>query len=360
MSARKTISYLLLPFTIWYAVGVCVRNILYGLGLKKQYAPHIATIGVGNLCIGGSGKTPHVEFLLSHLGDTYRTAMLSRGYRRRSKGYQLDDGGHDVARLGDEASMVAARFPNVQVAVCEDRLEGIEKLLEQPDESRPELVVLDDAFQHRRIKPNINILLTEYRHPFFNDRILPFGNLREFKSARHRASIIVVTKSPVVLNPVEKHNIIQDLKLQNYQKVFFSYLKYGDLTTLDGKKTNTDLRKIDHILLVTGIARSKPLLEELQKSCKVEHLAYPDHHDYSRRDIARIKDTFQALPGKRKIIVTTAKDATKLKTLLQDLPTYVIPVEVAFHKETDISFDQCIAACVHENISFLSKLKIWG
>lgn len=360
MSLRKTLSYLFLPISIWYAVGIGLRNLFYALGLKRQHAPHVTTIGVGNLCTGGSGKTPHVQYLLALLGDTYRTAMLSRGYKRHSKGFVLDNGDHDTDRLGDEAAMIASRFPNVQTAVCEDRLEGIEKLLQQPDDRRPELVVLDDVFQHRRIKPSINILLTEYRHPYFKDHILPFGNLREFKSARCRASAVIVTKSPAVLNPIEKHNIVHDLKLQNYQKIFFSYLKYGPLTTLDGDASELDLRKLDNVLLVTGIAHPAPLLEEVRRCCNAHILAFPDHHEYSRRDIARIKDTFEDLPGTRKVVITTEKDAAKMQPLAESLPCYVMPIEVAFHKDNDVDFDRYIASSVHENISFLGKLKIWN
>lgn len=371
MSFRTTISYLLWPLTMWYAVGVAVRNFLYSVGLKKQEAPHITTIGVGNLCTGGSGKTPHVEYLLRLLSDGHRVAMLSRGYKRNSKGYVVDDGTHRPDLLGDEPAMIAAKHPDVQVAVCEKRLEGVHRLMEQErveqhgDEevhisTAPDVIVLDDVFQHRRIKPSINLLLTEYRHPYFKDRILPYGNLREFRTARYRATLVIVTKCPSVLNPVDKHNIIHDLKLQNYQKVFFSYLKYGALQTLDGKSANIDLRRLDNMLVVTGIAHPEPMVEELHRSCKVQHMRFTDHHAYSKRDIARIRETLEAMPGSRKIIVTTEKDAVRLRGMTGDLPVYVLPVEVAFHKDKELDFDQLIQSTVRENISFLSKLSIWS
>jgi tetraacyldisaccharide 4'-kinase len=371
MSFRTSISWLLLPLTMWYAVGVAVRNLLYAVGLKRQQAPHITTIGVGNLTTGGTGKTPHVEYLLDLLADRYRTAMLSRGYKRRSKGFVLDDGSHDATLLGDEPAMMAAKYPQVQVAVCEKRVEGVRQLMaqerieQQGDEevhisTAPQLIVLDDVFQHRAIKPNINILLTEYRHPYFRDHILPYGNLREFRSARRLAGIVVVTKSPERLNPVEKHNIIHDLKLENYQKVFFSYLKYGALHTLDGRPTDIDLRRLDNVLLVTGIAHPTPMLEEVRRHCKAQHLAFADHYNYTKRDIARIADTFNALSGERKIIITTEKDAARLRSLATNLPIHVLPVKVAFHKDGDLDFDQLIESSVRENISFLSKLSIWS
>ena len=356
---------------MWYAVGVAVRNLLYSLGLKKQEAPHITTIGVGNLCTGGSGKTPHVEYLLNLLSKNHRVAMLSRGYKRKSKGYVADDGSHNPTLLGDEAAMLAAKHPGVQVAVCEKRIDGVHQLMEQERveqqgeeevhvSTAPDVIVLDDVFQHRAIKPSINILLTEYRRPYFKDSILPYGNLREFKSARYRAGIVIVTKCPAVLNPVEKHNIIHDLKLQNYQKVFFSYLKYGDLKTLDGRDGGIDLRKLDRVLVVTGIANPEPMIEELRRSCKVQHMAFADHHAYSKRDIARIREAFEALQGERKVIITTEKDAIRLQGLTEGLPVYILPIEVAFHKSAERDFDYLIESSAKENISFLSKLSIWN
>ncbi len=373
MSFRTTISYVLWPLTMWYAVGVAVRNFFYALGIKKQEAPHITTIGVGNLSTGGTGKTPMVEYLLRLLADKYPSAMLSRGYKRGSKGFQADDGSHDAFLLGDEPAMIASKFPQVRVAVCEKRIEGVRRLLdvpEAPDNSeeaeatevpiKPQLIILDDVYQHRRIKPSINILLTEFRHPYFRDRILPYGNLREFRSGRNRASIVIVTKCPANLNPVDRHNIIADLRLQNYQKVFFSYLKYGPLVDLDGNPANLDLRRMDCVLALTGIAHPEPMVEELHRSCRVQHLGFADHHNYTKRDIATIRSAFEAIKGERKIIITTEKDAMRLRGLTGDLPVYVLPIEVAFHKEKDLDFDQVIESSVKENISFLSKLSIWS
>lgn len=371
MSFRTTISYIFFPLTVWYAVGIWFRNLFYAVGIKKQEAPHITTIGVGNLSTGGTGKTPHVEYLLRLLADKYPTAVLSRGYRRASRGFVLDDGSHDTSLLGDEPAMMAAKFPQVQVAVCEKRVEGVRRLMalehveKQGDEevhvsAAPQLVILDDVFQHRAIKPSINILLTEYGHPFFKDHILPYGNLREFKSARLRANIVIVTKCPVPLNPVEKHNIVHDMHLLNYQKVFFSYLKYGALLDLDGQPAGVDMRHADNILCVTGIAHPEPMVAELRRSTKVKHLAFGDHHDFSARDMARIRDTFASLPGSNNIIVTTEKDAVRLRGKTTGLPVYVLPVEVAFHKSAERDFGFLVESSVRENISFLSKLSIWS
>ena len=358
MSFRTTISYILWPLTMWYAVGVAVRNLFYSIGVKRQAAPHITTIGVGNLSIGGSGKTPMAEYLLELLGDGYRTAFLSRGYKRRSKGYATDDGTHNTQMLGDEPAMVARKYPEVQVAVCEKRVEGVSRLMAQ--EEPPQVVVLDDVYQHRQIKPSINLLLTEYGHPFYRDHILPYGNLREFRSARSRASMVIVTKCPEKLNPVDKHNIVNDLRLQNFQKVFFSYLSYGDLITLDGQPAHLTPQKTDHVLCLTGIAHPEPLVKHLSRQCKVQHLAYADHHAFSRREITHIRSTFEAIDAARKYIITTEKDAIRLEGLLEGLPVYVLPVKMKFHPDNDMDFDQIISSAVRENISFLSKLSIWS
>lgn len=379
MSFRKNISKVLFPLTCWYAVGVRFRNMFYAMGIIKQEAPHITTIGVGNLSTGGTGKTPHVEYLLRLLADQYPTAMLSRGYKRKTKGYVEDDGSHDPAHLGDEPAMIATKFPQVKVAVCEQRLEGVQRLMTQPpipeksDDSKspenpeppeknttPQLIVLDDVFQHRRIKPSINILLTEYNHPYYNDHILPYGDLREFKSARFRANIVIVTKCPPVLNPVERHNIAHDLGLRNYQKIFFSYLVYGQPTTLDGHTTNIDLSRIDNVLAVTGIAHPDTFIAELRQRTRTQHLSFADHHDFTASDLARISSAFDALPGSNKIIITTEKDAMRLHGKTGNLPVYYLPITVAFHKEKDLDFDAIIESTVRENISFLSKLSIWN
>ncbi len=362
MSLRKNIAYLLFPLSIWYAVVIAFRNFFFALGLKKQSAPHITTIGVGNLCTGGTGKTPHVEYLLQLLADKYPTVMLSRGYKRKTKGFYLDDGSHDPAILGDEPAMIARRFPQVKVAVCEKRIEGINRLMNPTttEEQPPQLIVLDDVFQHRSIKPNINILLTEYSNPYYKDQILPFGNLREFKSARQRAGIVIVTKCPKNLNPIEKHNIIHDLALQNYQKLFFSYIEYGTLRRLGGSEADINLHRLDGVLAVTGIANPKPMLDELSRNCHVQHLGFPDHHAFTKGDIARIRETFDSMRGVNKIIITTEKDAMRLQGMTDNLPVYVLPITVAFHKETEMDFDKIIESTVHENISFLNKLSIWS
>ena len=358
MSFRKTVSWLLFPLTMWYAVGVWFRNLLFNLGIKRQVAPNITTIGVGNLCTGGAGKTPHVEYLLEFLSKQYPTALLSRGYHRKSHGFILDDGTHNASRLGDEPAMVAAKFPNVQVAVCEKRVVGVEKLKQQSQP--PKVVVLDDSYQHRYIKPTINILLTEYDNPYYNDHILPFGNLREGRRGRYRANIVVVTKSPQSLNPIDKHNMVSRLNLKPFQKVFFSYIYYCDPLPLMGS-VPLPLQTIEAVLLVTGIANPEPMRQYVSTLCEVTTLRFADHHRFTSADIRRIRRAYVQMPNARKLILTTEKDAARLrefvgKEIMSGLPIYYLPIEVRLHPSGDMSFDQTVQTIVHDNILFQERM----
>lgn len=359
MSFRKTISCILFPLTMWYAVGVWFRNLMFSFGIKPQVAPPVTTIGVGNICAGGAGKTPHVEYLLHLLSPHYETALLSRGYRRKTKGFVLDDGCHSPSRLGDEPAMLAQKFPKLTVAVCENRVEGVQKLLQR--ELPPQVILLDDVFQHRSIKPTVNILLTEYHKPYFSDFIMPFGDLREFRSACRRARIVIVTKSPEVINPIDRHNFIARLKLRPHQRVFFSHIHYCNPLPLMG--TNPlPLDTIDEVLLVTGIAHPEPMIQYVSGLCAVTPISFGDHHRFSVSDIKRIRKAFEQLKGARKLILTTEKDAVRLRELsssdiMAGLPIYYLPIEMRISSSSDQPFDHVIESIVHENVSFLERMK---
>lgn len=360
MMFRRIISWCLLPLTMWYAVGVWFRNLLFNIGLKHQETLPVTTIGVGNLRAGGAGKTPHVEYLLRLLADQCNTAMLSRGYRRKSRGYVVDEGDHSVDRLGDEPAMIARKYPNVTVAVCEKRLEGVEHLLKR--ENPPQLVILDDAYQHRYIKPTINILLTEYGNPYFQDRILPFGNLRESRRARFRANIVVVTKAPQVLNPIERHNIITRLDLEPYQKVFFSSIYYMEPLPLMGGHP-LPLKTLDGVLVLAGISNPQPMVEYVKGQCPASLLKYADHHRYTASDLKHIRKTFELqVKGDRRIILTTEKDAVRLRLLADNaamagLPIYYLPIEVRIHPNKEYDFDETVQKIVHDNNLFQDKMR---
>lgn len=357
---RKIISWCLFPLTMWYAIGVWFRNLMFNIGLKHQETPPVTTIGVGNIRVGGAGKTPHVEYLLRLLADQCNTAMLSRGYHRKSRGYVVDEGEHSVAQLGDEPAMIAQKFPHVTVAVCEKRLEGVHRLLER--ENPPQVVVLDDSFQHRYIKPTINILLTEYGNPYFNDRILPFGNLRESRRARYRANIIVVTKSPEQLNSIERHNIITQLKLEPYQKVFFSSILYKEPLPLMGGNP-LPLKTLDGVLVLSGISNPEPMMQYVAGQCPASLLKYSDHHRYTVSDLKHIRKTFELqVKGDRRIILTTEKDAVRLRQLadkeaMAGLPIYYLPIEVRIQPNKEYDFDETVQKIVHDNNLFQDKIK---
>ncbi len=359
-STRKFFSWCLFPLTMWYAVGVAVRNFLFNIGLKKETAFRITTIGLGNLATGGTGKTPHAEYILRLLQDDYRVAYLSRGYRRRSKGFVLCDGEPNPQQIGDEAAMIAGKFPHVMVAVCEKRVTGVKRLMAM--ENPPQVIVLDDCFQHRSIKPTCNILLTEYNRPYFHDSILPFGNLREFSCGKTRANIVIVTKTPNNLNPIMRHNVMNDLGTLPCQKVFFSSMEYGTPYTFDGNdKREITLGEIDHYLVVTGVAHPEALEQHLKQYGAVTARHFGDHHAFTTDELQQLRKDFEEIHAPNKAIITTEKDASRLNTpeyraLLEGLPIYVLPLKVKIDNSPDFDFDKIILSTVKENISFLHKL----
>lgn len=371
MSVRKTIAWVALPVTIWYGIGAALRNLLFELGLLRQSIPPVTTIGVGNIAVGGTGKTPLTDYLLGLFAEKYATAVVSRGYKRKSKGCiihqpQTSEGGEAKSidmldTFGDEVSMLIEKHPQVAAAVSKSRNEAIEQLLatEQP----PQLVILDDVFQHRYVKPTINILLTEFSRLYSDDLILPFGNLRESRAASRRANVIIVTKTPKKLNSLERHMIAKRLRAQSYQKVFFSYIEYAEpVALLEGCQSAMPIEEVHHMLCVTGIANPDPLLAELkQRGIRVEHMSFSDHHDFTAKDIEEIRKRFEAINSQSKIIITTEKDAVRLRKALcdsecQELPFYYLPMSIGFHDESGVGFTDYITSIVRENISFLSRL----
>lgn len=313
---------------MWYAIVVALRNWKYD---RRNIRPTPNTIGIGNLRMGGTGKTPHTEYLIRLLSDR-SVALLSRGYGRKSKGFVLADGGTGADVLGDEPAMMARKFRDITVAVCEDRVEGVSRLLQQANP--PQVVLLDDAYQHRRIRPAVNILLTEYNDPYFKDFILPFGNLREGRRGSRRADIIVVTKCPKDISDIERQRFIKRLKAREGQEVFFSYIEYGKPVPVFG---DGECQDADNLLVVTGIAHPEPMIRYLEKEHKVTHLRFADHHGFSESDCHKIKETFNAMTGS-KALITTEKDAMRMlvpsvRDRLGALPIYYLPIAVRFFDE---------------------------
>lgn len=333
---------LLLPFTLLYSIAIRLRNFFYDMGLLKSTEYNFPVIAVGNLSVGGTGKTPHTEFILKALKKDYLTAILSRGYGRKTKGYKLADSGDNPETIGDEPYQVFSKHQEVLVAVDEKRKRGIDNLRALP--SAPQIIVMDDAFQHRRVKAGLNILLTDYSKLFINDILLPSGRLREPKSGAKRADIIVVTKSPSVLSPIEIRRITHDLKPKAYQKVFFSYIDYQNLKPLNlaANEIGESVKNLTNygVLALSAIANPKSLELYLQRYAKeVECVRFKDHHFFTAKDYEKVNKQLSELLSPQKVIVTTEKDAVKLDVeKFGQTPVFSLPIEIKFHKNETEGF----------------------
>lgn len=351
---------LLYPLSWLYGAVVSVRNRMYDLNLLKSKEFDVPVISVGNITVGGTGKTPHVEYLVKLLKDKFEVATLSRGYKRKTKGFLLVGTDSKVAEVGDEPLQMKKRFPDVTVSVCENRVEGVEKLLNPGNGKIPDVVLLDDAFQHRQITPGINILLIDYNRPVKEDHLLPMGWLREKPAQMRRANIIIFTKCPAEVTPIMQRILQKDVVLRPYQSMFFTTLEYGKLNPVFKAKPLDNAfykAKAHSVLIVTGIAYPKPVHDYLRKIClQTETLNFPDHHSYSDADIQKIMQKFESLPGKNKIIVTTEKDSMRFKDIM-DLPEelknklYYLPVVVKFLNNEEKAFNKKILNYVGENKS---------
>ena len=343
---------LLLPIAFLYHIVLSIRHKLYDWRILKSLRFEYPTIGVGNLNLGGTGKTPTVEYLINILRPHYRVATLSRGYGRKTTGFKRADATCTYEDVGDEPLQYFQKFPDIQVAVDEDRLNGMRKLIQGKD--TPDVYLLDDAFQHRRIKVGLNLLLTEYQHLYCDDFLFPAGTLRDIKSAAKRADIIVVSKSPKKLEETEKQRIIKKLMPKEHQQVFFSYLGYAPLKPLNEKAKTIYAENANSVLAFCGIANPKPFVEELRKQYQiVDFLNFADHHAYTENDVKSILKRFENLAGGKKIIITTEKDAARLTNSpylcqFETMPLYALPVGVWFHEEE--KFNETILNYVRQNI----------
>lgn len=328
---------ILFPFALLYGAGMLFRNFFYDIGLLKSSSYSFPVIAVGNLSVGGTGKTPMIEYLLSLLSPNYKTAVLSRGYGRDSSGFRLLDGSETAEQVGDEPLQFKLKFRNSCVAVDEKRVRGISFLQEN---CNPEVVLLDDAFQHRKVKAGLNILLTSYGKLYSEDLMLPAGNLREPKKGVVRANIIIVTKCPKNITSKEQKRIRKRLKLKDYQELYFSYIEYSErIFNQDEQQLLTSIGD-EKITLVTGIANSKPLCDFLETlQIDYEHLNFPDHHSFTKAEINRI--------AKASRVLTTEKDFMRLKDNLDHPNLYYIPIKMKF-KNKALEFDQQIESFVHE------------
>ena len=343
--------FLLLPFSLLYAAVMAVRNWMFDRGLLSSRSFPVPTICVGNLSVGGTGKTPHSEYLLRLLQSKgWRSGLLSRGYRRRSKGY-LEGEDKNALEIGDEPWQIMHSCYPAKVCVCEKRAEGLRRMLTAED--APQVVVMDDAYQHRYVQAGLNILLTDYSHPYYADYVLPTGKLRESRRGAKRADIIVVTKCPADLSTQQMEDIRQRITPRAHQQVFFSRMEYGMPYYLFPRAVDTGVEKVvvlksevlrgEKALVVCGIARPKPFIQHVQDLCaRVETLTYSDHHHFTVKDIQTIAQRAKSAD----IVITTAKDAARLSAyeLPQSLreKLCVQPIEVKFLHQTENIFNQII------------------
>lgn len=332
---------LLLPISLIYSFVLFLRHKLYDWHILKSKSFDIPNICVGNLNLGGTGKTPHIEYLVRLLSEKYRIAVLSRGYGRKTKGYVLANDSHNHYDIGDEPMQYFKKFNDIKVAVDENRCKGIEKLLKE--NQPPQIILLDDAYQHRKIKPGLNILLTDYYNLYSNDHLVPAGNLRDIRKAAKRADIIVVSKSPNVLTPYYKKDVEDSLKPLPHQKIFYSYIEYQEFVPFNKASQEVNIKETKTILLFCGIANTYSLEDYLKRKYNtITKVQFNDHHSYSEKDMDMVIEKYNDIIGKNKAIVTTEKDAMRLinsslSDKFSDIPIFTIPIKVKFHKEDDFN-----------------------
>lgn len=367
----------LTPLSWLYGAGVTFRNILFECGVLRSESFDIPVISVGNITAGGTGKTPHTEYLIRLLSQKHQVAILSRGYKRKSKGYRLADSDTPMREIGDEPYQMKHKFPHIHMAVDKNRRNGIHQLCNDNVQPPADVIILDDAYQHRYVQPGVNILLMDYHRLIYFDKLLPAGRLREPKSSSHRADIVIVTKCPDYITPMEQHGIARSLAMQPWQKLYYTRFVYGDLHSLhsmlpdaDGDITPTlPLAQLQegkyNVILLTGIASPQQMEYDLHKYCDFTPIHFADHHNFSRKDLAIVSNHVrQATAGndRKTIVITTEKDATRLTDYILTHPDdpshlcqtrgrdyYVLPVDVQFLNNQADDFNQFILGYVHKN-----------
>lgn len=309
----------LYPISLIYGLVINVRNTLFDFKILKSKTFDIPIISVGNITVGGTGKTPTTEYIIKTLQENYKIAVLSRGYKRKTKGFILANSNSTIEQIGDEPFQIKQKFPNITVAVDKKRVHGIEEL--QKTNRNLELIILDDAFQHRKVTPDFSILLIDYTQPFFEDSFLPYGRLRDSHKEKHRANVMLVTKAPKDVKPIEMRIMATNLELKAYQTLYFSSIKYNNLMPVynsgEQKKNIASIKQANYsIILVTGIGNFKPIFSYCENLVKdFIHLKFPDHHKYTQKDIKNISEKFNRLKSENKMIITTEKDAVKIRDI---------------------------------------------
>jgi tetraacyldisaccharide 4'-kinase len=337
---------ILFPFTLLYGLGILIRNKLFDWGILKSTSFSIPVIGVGNLSTGGTGKTPHVEYLIELLQSNYKIAVLSRGYKRKTKGFHIVNSESTVFEVGDEPLQISKNHPEVIVAVDEKRVHGIESIRKM--HSDIELIILDDSYQHRYVKPRLNILITDYYKMFHHNYLLPSGNLREPRCQAKRADALIISKTPEVFSPLDRKLIMKRVSPYNAKNVFFSFIQYKEWKPITEPAKKLSKCKVKTIFLLTGIANPSALEEHLKRQCdELICLQYSDHFNFKASNLEKLKEKFNNTFSKSKIIITTQKDEMRLQKpelieIIKDLPVFTIPMNIAFHEKDKKSFDEFV------------------
>lgn len=346
--------FLLFPFAWIFGLVIRIRHWLFNSGILKSVTYPIPLIGVGNLSLGGTGKTPVVEYLVRLLMKNHKLAVLSRGYGRKTAGFLIGDQFSEHGNIGDESMQYYRKFgKKVTVAVDEKRKRGVKHLMDNDKDL--DVILLDDVFQHRYVKPGLSILLTDFHKLYKKDYLFPVGTLRDTVSVAKNADILMVTKAPKVLSPITRQNIETLLKPEAHQQLYFSYLVYKDFVPVPGLPEKPLPEKLNSILLFTGIANSYPLQEHLRYLCyDLIVMDFPDHYVFKRKDLQRVRQKYDDIYRSKKIVVTTEKDAMRLINSphlreLEEIPIYYKPVEVKIHKADRESFNQQILDYVKKN-----------
>ncbi len=354
ITANKILRILLTPLSWIYGMITTVRNWMFDNKLLPQESYKIPIVSVGNISVGGTGKTPHTEYIAEMLASSYNTAILSRGYKRKTKGFLIANAQSTPDSVGDEPLQMYHKLGNrVKVAVCESRREGIRELMKAYPNL--ELILLDDGFQHRYVKPKVSIVLMDYHRPIYEDKLLPLGRLRESAHQINRADMVIVTKCPGGLTPIDYRLVAKKLDLMPFQNLYFSHYNYGGLMPVFPEDSPYmanlgSLTSHDSVLLLTGIANPRYFVRYFRKfACKLKVFHFPDHHNFDRRDLMEIEERFNAMKGERKIIVTTEKDAIRL----QYNPYYPNELKkITYYLPIGVSMESAL-----ENTDFITDLK---
>ena len=355
----KNNNIFLYPLSLIYGLLTGIRNFLFNTGILPSVEFHLPVICVGNITVGGTGKTPHTEYLAGLLSKNFKVAILSRGYKRKTRNFRIATPSSLVNEIGDEPMQIFRKFPDVLVSVDRSRVHGVKRILEVKPET--DVIILDDAFQHRRITPGFSILLSDFERPIVKDHMMPYGSLREHKENMRRADIILITKSPENISPIQRRLIVKEVDKAPYQNLYFTSFRYNSLLPVfENYKQEGNLSDLLQssdcgIVLITGIANPLPLKEYIEKTVgKVIHLSFPDHYNFKEKDIRNIISAYEDLKSKTKSLITTEKDAVRLReftNIAEPVKSafFYIPIEIHFLNNDKNEFDKLIVDYVRKN-----------